>query len=66
MIWNVFQLGAFVVVANFNVGRRVSILIYEFMDIIPGKYTLLECNKISKARLCNPKYDSSEPNRRIF
>ena len=36
------QLGVFDVVANFNVGRRVNILIYEFMDIIPSKYTLLE------------------------
>ena len=46
--------------------RRVSILIHEFMDIIPGKYTRLECNRKNKTRLHNPKYDSSEPVRRIF
>ena len=46
--------------------RRVSILIHEFMDIIPGKYTRLECNRKNKTRLYNPKYDSSEPVRRIF
>ena len=46
--------------------RRVSILIHEFMDIIPGKYTRLECNRKNKTMLHNPKYDSSEPVRRIF
>ena len=46
--------------------RRVSILIHEFMDIIPGKHTRLECNTKNKTKLHNPKYDSSEPVRRIF
>ena len=55
------QLGVFDVVANFSDGRRASILIYDFMNITPGKYTLLECNRISKARLQASKYDSSEP-----
>ena len=35
----------------FNVSRRASISINEFMNIIPGKYTLLEASK----------YDSFEP-----
>ena len=55
------QLGVFDVISNFNVSRRVSILIYEFMNITPGKYTLLGCNRINKARLRASKYDSSEP-----
>ena len=45
------QLGVFDVISNFNVGRRVSILIYEFMNIIPSKDTLLGCNRIIKAWL---------------
>ena len=55
------QLGVFDVISNFNNGRRVSILIYEFMIIILGKYTLLGCNRIKKARLWASEYDSSEP-----
>ena len=45
------QLGVFDVISNFSVGRRVSILIYEFMNIIPSKDTLLGCNRIIKAWL---------------
>ena len=55
------QLGVFDVISNFNVGRRVSILIYEFMNIIPSKDTLLGCNRINKAWLQASEYDSSEP-----
>ena len=54
------QLGVFDVISNFSVGRRVSILIYEFMNIIPSKDTLLGCNRINKARLRESEYDSSE------
>ena len=31
------------------------------MNIIPGKCTLLECNRRNKARLWASKYDSPEP-----
>ena len=31
------------------------------MNIIPGKYNLLGCNRKSKARLRASKYDSSKP-----
>ena len=55
------QLGVFDVISNFNNGPRVSILIYEFMNIILSKYTLLRCNRINKARLLASEYDSSEP-----
>ena len=54
------QLCVFHVTANFNADSRAIILIYEFMNIIPGKYTLLECNGISKARFRASEYDSSE------
>lgn len=36
------QLGIFDEADNFNVSRRASILIYECMNIIIGKCTLLE------------------------
>ena len=55
------QLGVFNVIANFNVGRRISILIYDFMNVTPDKYTLLGCNGINNVRLRAPEYDSSEP-----
>ena len=54
------QLGVFDMISNFIVDRRVSILIYEFMNIIPSKNTLLGCNRINKARLRSSEDDSSE------
>ena len=54
------QLGVFDTVANFNVGHKASILIYECMNIIIDKYTFLGCHKINKARLRASKYGSSE------
>ena len=35
-----FQLGVYDAVANFNIGRKAIILIFEKLNIIPGKYCL--------------------------
>ena len=47
-------------VANFNIGRKASILIFEKFNMIPGKYCLEGCRKINKKRLSTPKYDNLE------
>ena len=38
-------------VEHFNVGMKSSILAYEKLNIIPGRYTLYGCKSINKKRL---------------
>ena len=45
------ELGLYDAVANFNVGRKASMLIYEKINMIPGKYSLRGCQAINWKRL---------------
>ena len=54
------KLGVYDAVANFNVGRKASVLIYEKLGIIPGTYTLQGCRKINRKRLFTSKYANLE------
>ena len=47
-------------VANFNIGKRVSVLIYEKMNLIPGTFTLQGCDGINRKRLFASKYKEKE------
>ena len=51
------ELGVYDAVANFNVGCKASVLIYEEMKVVPGKYTLFGCHNINKKRLLASKYN---------
>ena len=42
------QLGVYDTVANFNIGRKASILIFKKLNMIPGKYCLEGYRKINK------------------
>ena len=42
------QLGVYDAVANFNIRRKATILIFEKLNMIPGKYYLKVCRKITK------------------
>ena len=50
------ELWVYDAVANFNIGKKASVLIYEKMNLIPGKFTLQGCDKISRKRLLASKY----------
>ena len=39
------ELGVYDAVANFNIGKKASALIYEKMNLIPGTFTLQGCDK---------------------
>ena len=39
------QLGLFDTVAHFSIGKKASVLIYEKMNLIPGKLTLQGCKR---------------------
>ena len=45
------QFGVYESVANFSKGRKASVLIFEKLGIIPGKYTLTGCQKLNQKRL---------------
>jgi len=53
------RFGVYDAVANFNIGRKASVLTFEKMGIIPGRYMLRGCYKTNKKRL----YHSSVPTR---
>ena len=42
------EFGVYDAVAIFNIGRKASILIFEMLDMIPGKYTVEGCKIISQ------------------
>ena len=45
--YQIFNFGVYDVVANFNIGMKLSILIYEKLNIIPGVFTLKDCKDIN-------------------
>ena len=50
------ELGVHDAVANFNIGRKASVLIYEKLNLIPGKFIMQGCDKINSKRLLASKY----------
>ena len=52
------QFGVYESVANFNKGRKASVLIFEKLGIIPGKYTLTGCQKLNQKRLSASSYNN--------
>ena len=42
--------------ANFNIGRKASVLVFEELGMIPGKYTLTGCQKLNQKRLSGFNY----------
>ena len=54
------QLGVYDAVANFNISRKAGILIFDKLNMVPGKYCLEGCEKINKKRLFASKYNNLE------
>ena len=56
-------------VANFNIGRKASVLIFEKIGMIPRIYTLTGCQKLNQKRLSesshNKNLDSTKKRRKI-
>ena len=56
------ELGVFDAVPNFTIGKKASVLIYEKLNLIPGKFTLQGCDKINCKRLFGLKYKEMKKN----
>ena len=54
------ELGVYDAVANFNVGKKASVLIYENMNLLPGKFTMQGCDKNNRKRLFASKYNEMD------
>ena len=57
------KFGVFDAVANFNIGRKASILIFEILNMVPGKYTLQGCETLNQKRLFRAAYKNSDINK---
>ena len=62
------QFGVYDAVANFNIGRKAIVLIFEKLGMIPGKYTLKGWQKLNEKCLSASSYkdlDSTKKHRKI-
>ena len=50
------KFGVYDAVANFNIGKKASILIYEKMNMLPGEHMLKGCRTANKRRLFHASY----------
>ena len=57
------EFGVYDAVANFNIGRKASVLIYEQLDMIPGVSTLDGCNYLNSKRLSRSTYKNTDSNK---
>jgi hypothetical protein len=48
-------------VANFNIGRKATVLIFEKMNMRHGQYLLRNCNRLNHKHLYHSQYKSNEP-----
>ena len=53
------ELGFYKTVANFNIGKKTSVLIYEKPNLIPENFTLQDCHQINCKTLFASKYKKS-------
>ena len=50
------ELATFDAVAHFNIGHKATVLIYEKLNMIPGKYTLSGCTDLNRKRILHASY----------
>ena len=54
------RFGIYDAVSNFNIGRKASVLTYEKLGMVPGRYMLKGCTKTNKKRLFHSNYQNKE------
>ena len=63
------KFGVYDAVANFNIGKKASVLIYEKMNMLPGEHMLKGCRTAYKRRLFHASYknlSTSKKRRKII
>ena len=54
------ELATYDAVAQFNIGRKATIMIYEKMNMIPGIFCVKGCNDLNRLRLYRAGYKGTE------
>ena len=63
------RFGAYDAAANFNIGRKASVLVMEKMGLRPGRYLLKGCQRLNRKRLYLSEYKntaSSKKRRKVI
>ena len=55
------EFGVYDAVANFNIGRKATVLTYEHLHMLPGVFLLEGCNKLNRKWLYLAEYKNSSP-----
>lgn len=63
-LWDLLRFGTYDAVAHFNIGRKSTVLIYELLEIIPGRYTTKQCDMLNRKRLFSSLYKTSDKARK--
>ena len=54
------KFGTYDAVANFNIGRKSSVLVFEKLGMIPGRYTTKGCDTRNRKRILMAEYKNQE------
>ena len=54
-----FEFGLYDAIANFNIGRKATIQIYEKLGLNPGRFTTAGFSNLTRKRLFQGAYKSS-------
>ena len=54
------KFGTYDAVANFNIGRKSSVLVFEKLGMIPGRYTTKGCDTRNLKRILMAEYKNQE------
>ena len=58
------KFGSYDAVAHFNIGKKSSVLIFEKLNMIPGRYLTKQCANINRKRLFASEYKASDDARK--
>ena len=54
------EFGVYDALANFNIGRKASVLVYAELNMLPGKHLVNGCTILNRKRLYLADYKNSE------
>ena len=54
-----FQMGFYDVIANFNIGQKASILIFQKCGLNPGVNTMQSCDRMNESHIANAERQSA-------
>lgn len=59
-----FRFVVYDAVANYNIGRKASVLVYKKLSMIPGRYCIKWYQTLNRKRLSNTSYKNKETSKK--